>query len=154
MKLSLFALSIFLFVSYKVSYGIVSLSAQEIDPNLTKKWTRAQEERKGVIFFTKGSFRIADSHLGHLQSIAIYLLEHPKSLLYTRGHAWQEGTSQQMWNLSESRTKEIERFMEIHGVPERQIRSLFYGDTRPLQNLQLVGDVSLLRRVEYEIIEQ
>ncbi|WP_167883504.1 OmpA family protein [Leptospira ognonensis] len=137
---------------YAVSYLPAQLSAQEVEEDVTRKTSAKEIPLTGVFYFGKKTDKISNSDLQNLQLIAEHLVKNPNSQIYIRAHSWDGGTEKEEIELSERRSKEVERFLTIHGVSETQIHRLFYGNFRPLNHGLTTKDQEIQRRVEYQLI--
>lgn len=137
---------------YAVSYLPAQLSAQVLEEDVTRKTKVKEIPLTGVIYFGKKEDKISNSDLQSLQLIAEHLVRNPSSQIYIRAHSWDGGSEKEEIELSERRSKQVERFLMIHGVIETQIHRLFYGNFRPLDHGLTTKDQEIQRRVEYQLI--
>ncbi|WP_167884496.1 OmpA family protein [Leptospira ilyithenensis] len=142
-------------LTYTVQYGLISspLSADEglLFEEPFKKVQRDEPEEKLTIYFPKKSFLIVKPEQLKLQKFTELLLADQNKEIWIHAHSWDGGNENQELVLSEKRSLEISRFLQIHGVKENQIRRLFYGNTKPLDHGFTTTDQALLRRAELKI---
>jgi outer membrane protein OmpA-like peptidoglycan-associated protein len=133
-----------------IDFGLSSIHSQESP--LNQKLKPSDFPTKGVFYFAEKSFKVSAPDLKKIQTIAEYLVKNQNASIYIRGHAWDHGTNIQEIDLSEKRSLEFARFLQMNGVKEQQIHILFYGNSRPMDHGLTTGDQAIQRRVEYTLV--
>jgi outer membrane protein OmpA-like peptidoglycan-associated protein len=103
-------------------------------------------------------FRFLDSDIqeavrGKLHEVANLLRNNPNVQVTIQGHAWDEGTPEEVLRLSQERADTVLRFLvEEEGLSPRNVSSIGYGDTMPLVSGRTEEAADKNRRVEVIIV--
>lgn len=108
----------------------ILIADQTVYDNPTKKAKLSNPLEAFTIYYAKGVASISKTDQARLQKFAEYLVSNPTKEIRIESHAFLEGNTDQELLLSEKRSVAVERFFQVHGVLESQIRRFFYGGSR------------------------
>jgi outer membrane protein OmpA-like peptidoglycan-associated protein len=103
-------------------------------------------------------FRFLDSDIqeavrGKLHEVANLLKNNPNVQVTIQGHAWDEGSPDEVLRLSQERADTVLRFLiEEEGLSPRNVSAIGYGDTMPLVAGRTEEAAAKNRRVEVIIV--
>jgi len=121
----------------------------EVQSEVTKKIPKTNTWEEITIAYSAGEKSIPSPEQTRLQLLALELEKNRNLQVKIESHAYAEGDARKELLLSEQRSLEVARFLEIHGVRPGQIRRFFYGSARPTEaqdlRLQRVTKILLLR---------
>lgn len=101
-----------------------------------------------VIYFDYDSTAIRSDFEGVVQAHASYLAANPSTSITLEGHADERGTPEYNLALGERRALALRRQLVLLGATAGQIRSVSYGEERPVSEGHDEQAYSLNRRVE------
>ena len=101
-----------------------------------------------TIYFEYDSAEILESERARIEVHARYLAEHPGTSITLEGHADERGTREYNVALGEGRASAVRRVMTLFGASGQQIRTISYGEERPVAAEQDESAWRLNRRVE------
>jgi len=98
---------------------------------------------------------IQDSVVGKLKELAMMLRRNPNVQVAIQGHAWDESTPDEALRLSQERADAVLRYLiEEEGVSPRNVSSIGYGETMPLENAHTEDAAARNRRVEVILVSK
>jgi len=103
---------------------------------------------KRVVYFEYDSSLLSPEGQEIAEAHANYLLSNPGVSLVLEGHADERGTREYNLALGEDRAKSVGQFMQAMGVQSGRIRTVSYGEERPVALGHDESAWSLNRRVE------
>ncbi len=103
---------------------------------------------KRVVYFEYDSSLMTPEAQVIAEAHANYLLSNPGVSLVLEGHADERGTREYNLALGEDRAKSVSQFMQAVGVQSSRIRTISYGEERPVALGHDESAWSLNRRVE------
>ncbi len=101
-----------------------------------------------VIYFDYDSTNIRSDFESIVQAHASYLAANPGTAITLEGHADERGTPEYNLALGERRAMAVRRQLVLLGAAAGQIKSVSYGEERPVSEGQDEQAYSLNRRVE------
>ena len=101
-----------------------------------------------TIYFEYDSAEILESERAVIETHARYLAEHPGTSITLEGHADERGTREYNVALGEGRASAVRRVMTLFGPSGQQIRTVSYGEERPVAAGHEESAWRLNRRVE------
>lgn len=101
-----------------------------------------------VIYFDYDSTNIRSDFESIVQAHASYLASNPGTAITLEGHADERGTPEYNLALGERRAMAVRRQLVLLGASAGQIKSVSYGEERPVSEGQDEQSYSLNRRVE------
>ncbi len=84
------------------------------------------------ILFEKSKAIMLDGSVAELDRLAGFLVRHPNIKLTIEGHTDNVGNSAKNLDLSQKRADTVSSYLQSKGVAGQRIKSIGYGDTRPL----------------------
>jgi len=118
------------------SYGISALD----DPN--------SPLAKRIIYFEYDSSEIQPQYREVVEAHAQYLAANPDAVLSLEGHADERGSREYNLALGERRAQAVKNQMTVLGAAQGQIRTISYGEERPVAEGHDDASWSQNRRVE------
>jgi peptidoglycan-associated lipoprotein len=103
---------------------------------------------KRVVYFEFDSSLMTPEAQVIAEAHANYLISNPNVSLVLEGHADERGTREYNLALGEDRAKSVAQFIRAMGVQSSRIRSVSYGEERPVALGHDESAWSLNRRVE------
>ena len=104
--------------------------------------------QKRVIYFDYDKSEIKDEYRNIIEAHATYLSQHPKVTVTLEGNTDERGSREYNLALGERRAIAVERQLTLLGVPAAQIRTVSYGEERPIDTGHDEAAWSKNRRVE------
>ncbi|MCX7677282.1 MAG: peptidoglycan-associated lipoprotein Pal [Alteraurantiacibacter sp.] len=87
---------------------------------------------RDVIYFDTDRFNIDNEDAAALRAQAQYLLQHTAARATIEGHADERGTREYNLALGERRANAAKNYLVSLGVPENRLRTVSYGEERPV----------------------
>lgn len=85
-----------------------------------------------VIYFDYDSIDVRPEYRSVVQAHAAYLAKNPRAALSLEGHADERGSREYNLALGERRVQAVKRQMTVLGASGGQIRTVSYGEERPV----------------------
>ncbi len=101
-----------------------------------------------VIYFDYNQSDIQRQYRAAIEAHASYLSEHPDVVMTLEGHADERGSREYNLALGERRAIAVKRQMTLLGASASQIRTVSYGEERPIAQGHDESAWGLNRRVE------
>lgn len=97
-------------------------------------WGRSQQEllAKRTFHFGFDRFDIYPDDQESVKAHAEYLASHPDKKIRIEGHTDQQGSREYNVALGERRSKSVSEILISHGVKPNQIKSVSYGEEKPV----------------------
>ena len=103
--------------------------------------------------FIQGKYFLTTEAEEALESLAGFLKSRPGLRIELSGHTDNVGNPDLNYELSESRVKEVKRFLVNRGISEDLISTRAFGGSQPIASNKYLDTRKLNRRVELRIIE-
>ncbi|WP_128546730.1 OmpA family protein [Larkinella soli] len=104
------------------------------------------------IFFETGRFDLAEKSRTELTRLAKFLEENKTVTIEISGHTDDRGDAASNLDLSRKRAQAVVAYLEKAGIELRRIRSVGFGETRPLAPNSDEENRRLNRRIEWRIL--
>jgi peptidoglycan-associated lipoprotein len=101
-----------------------------------------------IIYFEYDSAEIRSDYQAVIEAHAKFLASRPNTIVTLEGHADERGSREYNLALGERRAQAVRRLMALMGASAGQIRTVSYGEERPVQEGHDESSYSLNRRVE------
>lgn len=101
-----------------------------------------------VVYFDYDSAEIRADYRAVVEAHAKYLASRPNTIVTLEGHADERGSREYNLALGERRAQAVRRLMALLGASAGQIRTVSYGEERPVQEGHDESAYNLNRRVE------
>ncbi len=105
----------------------------------------------GNITFATNSTAINPSFDNTLNKLAATMVEYNETTVYVMGHTDSVGDARYNQTLSENRAQSVKNYLVSRGVDSYRIRTMGYGETRPVASNDYESGRSQNRRVEIKI---
>jgi len=112
-----------------------------------------QYVRLNNIFFAQGKADFMDGSLPELKRIVKIMQENTKMKIEIAGHTDIDGSTVANFKLSEQRIQSIQKYMTSQGIDISRIKTVAYGETKPISTARTDEAKYLNRRVEFRILE-
>ncbi len=106
---------------------------------------------KGDVTFDHDSAKINPGFKGELDQIATILQKYPNTVIQVEGHTDSSGTETYNMALSRRRASAVKTYLTSQGVGAHRIRTVGYGETKPLASNDTQSGKQMNRRVEIKI---
>jgi len=103
---------------------------------------------KRIIYFEYDSSEIQPQYRGVIEAHAQYLAANPDAVLSLEGHTDERGSREYNLALGERRSQAVKNQMTVLGATPEQIRTISYGEERPVAEGHEEASWSQNRRVE------
>lgn len=114
---------------YNGSMGAASGSMMSYTDVAAMKQQLAKED---TVYFAFDRSEIKPVYQDILQKHAYFLLANTSIRVMVEGHTDERGTPEYNVGLSERRAKAVENFLKAQGVSSKQIRTVAYGEEKPV----------------------
>jgi len=94
-----------------------------------KRQKLLSEER---IYFPFDSNTVDEQARAIIEAHSIYLMENPNLQVTLEGNCDERGTREYNLALGERRAQAVEKLMKAFGVPDKQIKTVSYGEEKPI----------------------
>ncbi|MBF8269582.1 MAG: hypothetical protein HW386_1291 [Gammaproteobacteria bacterium] len=101
-----------------------------------------------VIYFEYNESEIQEQYRAVIEAHATYLSQNPQTTVTLEGHADERGSREYNLALGERRAMAVEQQLTVLGVAASQIRTVSYGEERPISAGHDESSWGLNRRVE------
>ncbi len=129
-----------------------------IDPFILEiKMKKIQVGRAVVlrnVFFNTGSFELLPESKIELQKLTEFLILNKTLIIELKGHTDNIGSEQMNQTLSESRAKEVYKYLVNNGIGDNRMKFRGYGLSRPVSSNDTAEGRALNRRTEFIIIKK
>ncbi len=111
-------------------------------------------EIKDSVYFETGKAIIKAESFGLLDEVAEILKDHPEiRRLRIEGHTDSRGNDKDNLKLSQARADSVRTYLASKGVEEGRLRSVGYGETKPLVKEKTDADRAKNRRVDFFVVD-
>ncbi len=114
-------------------------TSQKSAKELEMEAQMAQEELKrqqllseNLIYFAFDSSSVDEQSRAVIEAHSIYLMENPDVKVALEGHCDERGTREYNLALGERRAQAVEKLMKAFGVPDGQIKTVSFGEEKPV----------------------
>jgi len=131
-------------------------TAVETKGNFTADACRGRFEilsRTGAIYFKTGSARIEPDSAPFLQAVSDIARRCPDLKILVSGHTDSDGDESLNQNLSDARADAVVDFLARIGIDSTQLRSIGYGESRPVVPNDTPRNRGLNRRIEFSVFD-
>lgn len=109
--------------------------------------------RTDNIYFGSGSARLDVRSEPLLDSIADIISRCPDLTIEVSGHTDSDGSAQSNMRLSKLRAAAVAQYLASKNIPGSRIRSVGYGETRPVASNQTAEGKYRNRRIEFAVVQ-
>ncbi len=104
------------------------------------------------VMFALDSYQLDRRFYRQLKDVVAFMEENPDATLQVAGHTCSRGTNEHNQQLSKRRAQAVADYLAKQGVNQRRVRSVGYGETKPLVSNATEANRKLNRRVEFELV--
>jgi outer membrane protein OmpA-like peptidoglycan-associated protein len=117
--------------------------------------TAEKIELKESVYFETGKAAILDTSFAMLSEVAGVLVDHPEiTLLRVEGHTDSRGSASSNKRLSQARADSVREYLEGKGVDGARLKSVGYGEEKPIDDRNNAEGWTRNRRVDLFIEER
>ena len=109
--------------------------------------------RAGNIFFASGSARLDAASHALLDSLGDIVRRCPGLTIEVSGHTDSDGGTRANQRLSEARARSVALYLVSKGIEAARIRSIGYGETRPVVPNDSAAHKARNRRIEFAVVD-
>jgi len=109
--------------------------------------------RTDNIYFASGSARLGARSAPLLNSLADIISRCPGLVIEVGGHTDSDGSESANLRLSERRAASVKQYLVTKDIPEDRIRSVGYGESRPITPNTTADGKRRNRRIEFVVVE-
>lgn len=109
--------------------------------------------RTDNIYFESGSARLDARSEPLLNSIAGIISRCPELIIEVSGHTDSDGSAQSNMRLSKLRAAAVAQYLASKNIPGERIRSVGYGESRPVASDQTAEGKHRNRRIEFAVVQ-
>lgn len=121
-------------------------------PEIKKEEQEVINKAFSNLEFESGKSVIKSSSLSSLEELASLLKKKPEFKLLLSGHTDNVGKPASNMTLSKNRTLAVKKYLITKGVPDSQIRTEWFGQTKPVADNSTAEGRQRNRRVEMNIV--
>jgi len=110
-------------------------------------------EIKQKVHFATGKWRILPRSYGLLNQVAQVLKDFPKMKVSVEGHTDSRGSDAFNQKLSENRAASVKDYLINRGIDPERLRSVGYGEGKPIASNRTRRGRAANRRVEFNIVD-
>lgn len=103
------------------------------------------------VFFNSGSFELLPESMGELQRLIDFLIANKTLSVEVEGHTDNVGGEEKNLSLSQSRAKEVYKYLVGKGIEESRLAFKGYGYSQPVSSNETPEGRALNRRTEFKI---
>lgn len=127
---------------------------KEMNINLVMIPLKAGETvRINNLFFETGSANLNPDSYTELNNLVQLLNDNPQMTIEIAGHTDSAGGEETNMKLSQERAKSVEKYLIEKGIEPNRLKSVGYGETKPVTSNKTEKGKQLNRRVEFKIIK-
>jgi OOP family OmpA-OmpF porin len=108
--------------------------------------------RLNNIYFAQGDYHMLDSSYQEVSEIVMLMTQYPEMVIQLEGHTDRQGGRSANMVLSENRVQEIKQHLVSAGINPKRIKTVAFGDRRPISTENTEESRQLNRRVEIRIL--
>ena len=101
------------------------------------------------VYFHYDQNTITDSEIHKIETVAKYLLDHPKAAIVIEGYCDERGTDEYNRALGERRALAAKLLLSDYGIEDNRIKTVTYGEERPVDSGHLEASWAKNRRDEF-----
>jgi OOP family OmpA-OmpF porin len=110
--------------------------------------------RLNNIFFDLGKSTLRDESVPELSRLLKYMVDNPALEIELAGHTDDIGTDEANKLLSEERAKAVKTYLCGKGIAESRIRSIGFGESKPIADNHTEEGRQMNRRLEFSILKK
>jgi len=115
---------------------------------------KKQIEIKQKVHFATAKWRILPKSYGLLNQVAQVLQDYPKMEVSIEGHTDSRGSDAYNQQLSENRASSVRQYLIKQGIAPDRLRSVGWGETKPIATNRTRRGRAANRRVEFKIVKE
>lgn len=106
------------------------------------------------IFFQFGRATLQEESFPELNRLLAILKNRPSMVIEVQGHTDNVGSAEINLRLSQDRANSVRDYLVSNGIPLERVRSVGFGETKPISSNTTTEGQALNRRVEFVIVRK
>lgn len=138
--------------------GTVVFAAPEVIDDEFEEGLQTIEEGSSIvlknIFFEFNKTALLPESFTELEKVSTFIKENNIQLIEIGGHTDSEGSESYNQKLSEGRAKSVVDYLKINGIAAEKMRSVGYGESKPIDTNRTDEGRAVNRRVEFTLVKK
>ncbi|RWW99632.1 OmpA family protein [Flavobacterium cerinum] len=123
-------------------------------PEVSEEVVKRLNDYAKTILFNSGKATFKDETYVVLENMNKILKEYPNSKFILEGHTDSDGSNALNQTLSENRAAAVKTWLIEHGIASDRLRSVGFGETKPIASNKTAKGKAENRRVEVKLIKE
>lgn len=123
-------------------------------PEVTEEVVKKLNEYARTILFNSGKATFKEETYAVLENMNTILKEYPHAKFILEGHTDSDGSNALNQTLSENRAAAVKTWLVEHGIASDRLRSVGFGETKPIASNKTAKGKAQNRRVEVKLIKE
>jgi len=123
-------------------------------PEVTEEVIKRLNEYARTILFNSGKATFKEETYVVLQNMNKIFKEYPNSKFLLEGHTDSDGSNALNQTLSENRAAAVKTYLVENGIASDRLKSVGFGETKPIATNKTAKGKALNRRVEVKLIKE
>lgn len=123
-------------------------------PEVTEEVVKKLNDYGKTILFNSGKSSFKDETIPVLEAMNAIFKEYPNSKFVLEGHTDSDGSNALNQTLSENRAAAVRTWLIEHGIGADRLRSVGFGETKPIASNKTAKGKAQNRRVEVKLIKE
>lgn len=138
--------------------GTVVFTAPEVIDDEFEEGLQSIEEGSSIvlknIFFEFNKTALLPESYTELEKVSTFIRENNITLIEIGGHTDSEGSESYNQKLSEGRAKSVVDYLKLNGIAAERMRSVGYGESKPIDTNRTEEGRAVNRRVEFTLVKK
>lgn len=123
-------------------------------PEVTEEVVKKLNDYGKTILFNSGKSSFKDETIPVLEAMNAIFKEYPHAKFILEGHTDSDGSNALNQTLSENRAAAVKTWLVEHGIAADRLRSVGFGETKPIASNKTAKGKAQNRRVEVKLIKE
>jgi outer membrane protein OmpA-like peptidoglycan-associated protein len=138
--------------------GRVVFTAPEVIDDTFEEGLQSIEEGSSIvlenIFFEFNKTALLPESYTELEKVSTFIKDNNIQLIEIGGHTDSEGSESYNQKLSEGRAKSVVDYLKMNGIAAEKMRSVGYGESKPIDTNRTEEGRAVNRRVEFTLVKK
>ncbi|MFD2600677.1 OmpA family protein [Flavobacterium suzhouense] len=123
-------------------------------PEVTEEVVKKLNDYGKTILFNSGKSSFKDETIPVLEAMNAIFKEYPHAKFILEGHTDSDGSNALNQTLSENRAAAVKTWLVEHGIAADRLKSVGFGETKPIASNKTAKGKAQNRRVEVKLIKE
>ncbi|PZR24061.1 MAG: cell envelope biogenesis protein OmpA [Flavobacterium psychrophilum] len=123
-------------------------------PEVTEEVVKRLNDYGKTILFNSGKSSFKDETIPVLEAMNAIFKEYPHAKFILEGHTDSDGSNALNQTLSENRAAAVKTWLVEHGIAADRLKSVGFGETKPIASNKTAKGKAQNRRVEVKLIKE